>query len=179
MQQLAMSGSARTLVLRTLTQNNILTVRESPHYKPRVSSECPAKNLRCRTRWTSLEIQCTHDPRVFSTMNYEVLYDGCPNQHYSRVVGRDDLGWGVINLQGHPLVCSNYGVWSFASSEWPVSGGLWHSLLYQLSTLHSLWQFHPFVALPPFCLVLSFSEFLIRESVDYVEIALTRIIYDT
>ena len=29
---------------------NILTARESPHYKSRVSSECPAKNLRCRTR---------------------------------------------------------------------------------------------------------------------------------
>ena len=33
--------------------------------------------------------------------------DGCPNQHYTRVVGRDDLGWGVVQLQGHPLVCSN------------------------------------------------------------------------
>ena len=35
--------------------------------------------------------------------------DGCPNQHYTRVVGRDDLGWDVMNLQGHPLVCSNDG----------------------------------------------------------------------
>ena len=35
--------------------------------------------------------------------------DGCPNQHYTRVVGRDDLGWGVVQLQGHPLVCSNDG----------------------------------------------------------------------
>ena len=31
--------------------------RESPHYKPWVSSEFPAKNLWCRTRWTSLECQ--------------------------------------------------------------------------------------------------------------------------
>ena len=30
----------------TLTQNNILTVREPPHYSP----EHPAKNLQCRTR---------------------------------------------------------------------------------------------------------------------------------
>ena len=46
-------------------------------------------------------------------MNYEVLYDtcdnGCPNQHYTRVVGGGNLGWGVIELQGHPLVCSNDG----------------------------------------------------------------------
>ena len=35
--------------------------------------------------------------------------DGCPNQHYTRVVGRDDLGWDVMNLQGNPLVCSNDG----------------------------------------------------------------------
>ena len=35
--------------------------------------------------------------------------DGCPNQHYTRVVSRDDLGWGVTQLHGHPLVCSNDG----------------------------------------------------------------------
>ena len=35
--------------------------------------------------------------------------DGCPNQHYTRVVSRDDLGWGVVKLQGHPLVCFNDG----------------------------------------------------------------------
>ena len=35
--------------------------------------------------------------------------DGCPNQHYTRVVNGDDLAWGVIELQGHPLVCSNDG----------------------------------------------------------------------
>ena len=35
--------------------------------------------------------------------------DGCPNQCYTRVVGRDDLGWGVVQLQGHPLVRSNDG----------------------------------------------------------------------
>ena len=35
--------------------------------------------------------------------------DGCPNQHYTEVLGRDDLGWDVIQLQGHPLVCSNDG----------------------------------------------------------------------
>ena len=34
---------------------------------------------------------------------------GCPNQHYTRAVSRDDLGWDVIQLQGHPLVCSNDG----------------------------------------------------------------------
>ena len=34
---------------------------------------------------------------------------GCPNQHYTRVVSRNDLGWDVIQLQGHPLVCSNDG----------------------------------------------------------------------
>ena len=35
--------------------------------------------------------------------------DECPNQHYTRAISRDDLGWGVIQLQGHPLVCSNDG----------------------------------------------------------------------
>ena len=35
--------------------------------------------------------------------------NGCPNQHHTRVVGRGDLGLGVIELQGHPLVCSNDG----------------------------------------------------------------------
>ena len=35
--------------------------------------------------------------------------DGCPNQHYSWAVSRDDHGWGVIQLQGHPLVCFNDG----------------------------------------------------------------------
>ena len=35
--------------------------------------------------------------------------NGCPNQHYTRVVSRDNLGWDVIQLQGHPLVCSNDG----------------------------------------------------------------------
>ena len=35
-------------------------------------------------------------------------YDnGCPNQHYTRVVSGGDVGWGVIELHGHPLVCSN------------------------------------------------------------------------
>ena len=46
--------------------------------------------------------------------------DRCPNQHYTRVVRRDDLGWDVIQLQGHSLVCSMMGnvAVSFASSEW-------------------------------------------------------------
>ena len=35
--------------------------------------------------------------------------DGCPNQHYTIAVSRGDLGWDVIQLQGHPLVCSNDG----------------------------------------------------------------------
>ena len=33
--------------------------------------------------------------------------DGCPN--HTRVVSRGDLGWDVMKLQGHPLVCSNDG----------------------------------------------------------------------
>ena len=33
--------------------------------------------------------------------------NGCPNQHYTRVVSGGDLGLGVVELHGHPLVCSN------------------------------------------------------------------------
>ena len=39
----------------------------------------------------------------------DICDDGCPNQHYIRVVGGGVLGSGVIELQGHPLVCSNDG----------------------------------------------------------------------
>ena len=56
-----------------------------------------------------------HLKQAFDKPMYEVRSaldtcdDGCPNQHYTRVVSRDDLGWDVIQLQGHPLVCSNDG----------------------------------------------------------------------
>ena len=32
--------------------------------------------------------------------------DGYANQHYTRVVDNDYIGWDVIQLQGHHLVCS-------------------------------------------------------------------------
>ena len=35
--------------------------------------------------------------------------NGCPNQHYTRVVRGGDLGLSVMQLHGHPLVCSNDG----------------------------------------------------------------------
>ena len=42
-------------------------------------------------------------------MNYEVLYIHMMIGVQTRVVGRDDLGWNVMDLQGHPLVCSTDG----------------------------------------------------------------------
>ena len=52
--------------------------------------------------------------------------NGCPNQHYTRVVSGGDLGWGVIELQGHPLVCSNDGdaAVNFTSSQWHPHSGI-------------------------------------------------------
>ena len=56
-----------------------------------------------------------HLRQAFDKPMHEVLSaldtcdDGCPNQHYTRVVSRDDLGWDVIQLQGHPLVRSDDG----------------------------------------------------------------------
>ena len=35
--------------------------------------------------------------------------NGCPNQHYTRVVSGGDLGLGVVELHGNLLVCSNDG----------------------------------------------------------------------
>ena len=56
--------------------------------------------------------------------------DGCPNQHYSKIVDGNN---STVDLKGHPLVCSNDGgcqsklrILRAASTHYPVLGNFMH-----------------------------------------------------
>ena len=94
-------------------------ISNSENGSTKTKSDQPPKEWNCHS-----ECKVITDPAVTAIVHLRQAFDkpmhevrsaldtcndGCPNQHYTRAVSRDDHGWGVIQLQGHPLVCSNDG----------------------------------------------------------------------